>query len=846
MAGPNVIVEMNADEKRVWAAIERLKKKEEEYQATIKKTGQVSKTTGSEVEKAMLRAGEAAVTGMAGYLKELKAVKGFGPKVAAEIEKAWIDSGKAGVRSMKDVLASIGEVDASFAEVGHKAIASLEAADKAAKFSQTKQELNSLGGEFSVMAKNIEANLAGSFEESVVKANELVAKMKELDPSAAERIEAGIRNARKEIEDAKFETLQKQLAQSGDEGRELADVIGKDLKQATLDAEGGMQGILDKIVQMRPETEASVQKYKEASAEAAKFSEGKYAEVLETLRKGDPIAKQVAATLKRELVDAGEIVERSFEEMIAPLDKIDPKAAEAARRLKSEAEDAANKSESVFDKFGKSAVAKITAIAGAYIGVQEAIQATNRLLREQEDILKDAAEQQMDLAGAQQEAIKNLAGFSIPQQRDLLNTFVPDVAAKTGFSDLKQLTLATGAAGSAGGSFRQIQSAVEESAKLTRLTPEAVDEYASAAIDLSRGTSVDDARTNLGLLVSAGTQSRVVDPEKLARNLPPAVVAGTGTVPQQNKVDASREAASVFGVLSKASTDVTGEMSANATIQLLSRMQEFFGDLPGEIQKAQDKLANLEQGELSSVQEERLSQLQAKKVAFTPEVAAELDELRKQDADGGRLHRTERARLSELTAMEFSPMDAARMKDLETKKTQNREEFEAERKRLQAQLQQAKRVKDPGTIFGRFQALQQNEALRGEFFSEKFGEQRFRGAFQDLTDRRSPLTQMLFQTKGKIQASPQIFERTVSELGEATPALKLRGSAEAFEARKAARQVGDTEGALLARQRKEVSDVLARNRSERTMTAVAEGMTEDLFIDREVSPDPPRRKKRSA
>lgn len=60
-------------------------------------------------------------------------------------------------------------------------------------------------------------------------------------------------------------------------------------------------------------------------------------------------------------------------EIVAQLEQINPAAAKAGAAIVANVE----KGDSMFKSFGQSAVGEVTAIAGAYVGVQEAIQLVN-------------------------------------------------------------------------------------------------------------------------------------------------------------------------------------------------------------------------------------------------------------------------------------------------------------------------------------------------------------------------------------------------------------------------------------------------------------------------------------
>lgn len=524
------IVELTGDEQKLIASLRKAQAAEQEHIDTLKKMGAAGQDAGKEIGEGLGKAAKNPKREFQGLLRELRSLGPEGRKQAQAIRDHWRESGAAGERSMQAIRESLAQLDPAAAAIAERVES--EMAEAAAK---------------------IEAEMAES-------AAKIEAEMAEAD-----------RNSQ-------FKQTLVSLRSMGDEGKAIADGIEADLKAAAVAAAGGLDGVLGKLKELDPAAAESAERIRIELAAAADSSEDQFNETLASLRAMGPVGRQVAEELKQELVTAGKLSEASIDDVVASLRKIDPAAADAAAAIHRKIDDAAKKGESSFARFGTSAIGQITAVAGAYVGVQEAIQAVNGYLKEQEQLLQSALDKQLELAKAQQEAVKNLAGLNAIQQNELLQEFVPDVARSTGFSDLGALTTAVGAGVSAGGSVEDVQSAVLASAELTRQSPQAVDEYAAAAIDLRRATGSGDARENLGFLLAAGTQSRVVDPEQLAKNLSPAVVSGASSAPDQDRAEAAREAAAVFGVLTKSATDTQGASTSTATIQLLSRMKDFFED----------------------------------------------------------------------------------------------------------------------------------------------------------------------------------------------------------------------------------------------------------------------------
>lgn len=229
------------------------------------------------------------------------------------------------------------------------------------------------------------------------------------------------------------------------------------------------------------------------------------------------------------------------------------------------------------ESFGTKALAGLTRWAAGFATVQGAVQLVNRELEEQKRLRQESAQAGFTLAKSQQEAIKNLSGLTSEQKARAI-TEAKAIQNRTQFPSLPTLTEAIGAGFSASGDVEATLSAVEASARLNRLTPEQLPAVASGALDVGRGSGIGDAKQNLGFLLSAGGISRIEDPTKLSTNLAPVVSSGVELFPKQDRQEAARQIAAVFGAMTAGATDRQGNSSSTATNTLLAKLSEFFKD----------------------------------------------------------------------------------------------------------------------------------------------------------------------------------------------------------------------------------------------------------------------------
>ena len=452
-------------------------------------------------------------------------------------------------------------------------------------------DLNRIGPEGQAAAESLKMAFREEGKFGFQNVDEIIQRIQQIDPEAAEAAEKARLEFQRADQQSQFAKTLASLRRLGPEGATIAAGIEKDLMEAETAAAGGMEAVIDKIRELKPEAAESAERIKAELADAARFSEGQFEETLNQLRRMGPVGRQVAAELKQHLVDAGKIAERSISDVIDEIRKIDPAAAEAAAELEAKLSGAANKAEGSWATFGKSTLRQITAVAGAYLGLQEGIQAVNTFLREQEEILERSLESQKTLAQAQQQAAKNLAGLALVERNQLLQQSVPDIAADTGFADLTAITTALGAVASTGESItRNIDNAVRQAARIELLTPEELSETAQTAALVQRQAGLDDVREAISVVETTGTQALVTEVGFLVSSLPRAIGAAVSTVPSQDRQEAVREAAALFAQITQFGNDREGRRAATFQADLTNRLRQFFEQLSDEQVKARSRV----------------------------------------------------------------------------------------------------------------------------------------------------------------------------------------------------------------------------------------------------------------
>ncbi|QEF98147.1 hypothetical protein Mal15_21950 [Stieleria maiorica] len=838
-AKSTLIVELTSDEKRLLDGFRKSQAADDDFRAGLKKTGMEMESTGKAMVDAMLGAAKSSEVASDKIVKQLRGAGAEGKKLFGELSKT-------GKQSVDDILKKLDKVDSKLSAQARNILAEWSKVDQANKFEKTRAELDALGGDFKALGGEIKKAVEIP-EDRIAAARQLVDELRKIDPTKADMIAKAMERARESVYQTRLDQFVSKLAGGNREAQELAKVLGVDMKDASLAAEGGIDGIAKKIIALRPELEASVNKWKADMAEAAKFGEGQYKQALDALRAGDKISQQVAEDIKSHLVSAGKIVERTFEDMIKPLEKINPTLAAEAKKWHKELEENEKKSKGSFGRISKYAIAEIASIATAYIGIQEAVQFVTETMREQQAVLQKASDSQKTLAAAQKDAQKNLAKFSEDHQKSLLLELVPATAKAAVFSDLAGLTKAIGDTASAGGTFEQIQQILPIAAGLTRETPDFVDETATAMADALYATKEKDVRLAVTKDLLTGSMSRVTDPGKLLRNLAPVKVAASEAVPEALRIESAMQSQAAFAAFTKAGADPQGDASQTAVIQFMARLRGFFKDLGKDATKAQAELDALKDP-ITATDRHRLSVLSDKE-ARAEQTSAQIQTLREQreaiqnrldyeDIDSGtrRSLSVEKRRLTErltgLRRVEFTDDERAQLSDLRMRIGDKEESYQAKRSELEGRIAAAQikgfKGKAPILLFDQIRAIQNNPVLAEAFGDVSFGEQRFRSAGEQFISGGTAF-QTALQTYDLLKREGRdtsIIDRLLSQERFLTPQQETAFLREKSAVGEAIRLGFDTYGGSMGQQREDLARTLAENRSDGYLSPFIEAFDE--------------------
>lgn len=453
-------------------------------------------------------------------------------------------------------------------------------------------------------------------------------------------------------------------------------------------------------------------------------------------------------------------------------------------------------------------ISKVGQLAAAYLGVGAAVGQVSKAIQTNIELQEKSLEIADRVARSQQEGFKNLAGLSTIEKQTA-STEAKRIAADG--LPIDKVTEAIGSAFSAGGQMglEKAIEAVEEAAKINRLTPDNLPFEAAAALDIAGATGSNDIAANLGFIKSVGKEARPSDPMKVSVNAAKAVQGAVNALPGAlREVEAERQRAAItggglFAALTKSGTDITGESASTAVTMFVNRMEEVFSNLPQQKIELQGEIKKLEDSSLVTDAEQLRIDAAKMDLEMTREKLAALDKIRRkskeQQQDELQLKLAERQGVIDLrTAQESSVLSTEETATLQS---------------LRQKFASLSQVVDPGRVEDRVQALRGNDVLRETLFEKEFGEQRFKAGFEQILDSGSQLAKDFDQSIKNITFDKGLFNRLQKEIESATPELQV-GALSARLGADSETALNNIELQTLGLIRRQFTDVEARTRLE--------------------------------
>lgn len=500
-------------------------------------------------------------------------------------------------------------------------------------------------------------------------------------------------------------------------------------------------------------------------------------------------------------------------------------AAEAKKNARQQEQDEKNHRDRLDGMVGS-----VGGLVASYISVTAAISAASKANAELVSNQDKAIAKARELAAAQQEAAKNMAGQTPQEISDTLQKTVPEIAAQTQFADLAKLTTALGSAASIVGED-QAKGVVAASAQLTRFTPSELQTTATATADIMAASGLKDAKEALALLASTGSVARPEQLSKLAQGAAVAVNASIAQAPQQSKVDAAKEGVALYAKLSK--VDPTGQSAATATTDFIKQVSNVFAD-PKVVKERTQRIEDLKLGKTDNAlaieaAQLRLSQAQEMAKFFKPDdqsrearsARLNVDKATQDVSQAELKQKRDMAELEKLTVIQrvtgnesaadrdqratnkkqaekdlrgtesellWQKKQIARIEaipeDKRDKRFEQLEAFKTTVARLEALVpEQRKRVEqfttqekqaaaDPGTFNQRLALIQQTPELRAQLGETLTGEAKFLPLFKQLLDGQSGFNQELLAANKTVTTDTNAFEAVAKSTVE-TPQSRI-------------------------------------------------------------------------
>lgn len=490
--------------------------------------------------------------------------------------------------------------------------------------------------------------------------------------------------------------------------------------------------------------------------------------------------------------------------------KVADASKQAAAQAKAAAKEQADEEKRRADAIDK-AVGTVAGLVTTYVSVTAAVSALTKAHAELIDNQDRALGKAKELAAAQQEAAKNLAGRTPEQISETLQKTVPAIADATKFSDIPKLTTALGSAASIVGE-EQATGVVSAAAQLTRFTPDALGTTATATADIMAATGLTDAKQALALLASTGSVARPEDLSKLAQGAAAAVNAAIAQAPQQDKVDAAREGVALYAKLT--AVDPSGQSAATATTDFIRQVTALFSD-PKLVKERTERIETLRLGETDNALAVQSAQMKITETQRTAEFFKPTDQ--SPEAETARLQLA-KARQDLAQAELKAKRDADELRRLQVIDTATKAEtpqaFEVRRSSIETQLKEAtkqrvlletpregivvepqeiqqarvieknlqnyltnaKPSEAPSTFTERLRVVQETPELRGALAETMTGEAKFRPLFNQLLDGGSKLTYGFNEAVNTVTTDVAAFEQVAKTTVETPQAQVVAAS----------------------------------------------------------------------
>lgn len=254
-------------------------------------------------------------------------------------------------------------------------------------------------------------------------------------------------------------------------------------------------------------------------------------------------------------------------EIIASIDKMNKKLAEMDEQNRKLAEQSKKNSDQAVGGFNQ-AITGLGKMAAGYLSINAALEAGNRLIRDQIELRQKAANVQLGTASSEREFLMNLGLVPGADQQAALNR-LKELSKETGVAPGHLYGAAASAMAASGGDLATAMKALKMTAPVAAHDPATATLLAGGTIDMSKATGGDLERA-FDLMGLTGQMSRAPDWSAIGNNAPGVVVAmdALGFTPD--------EAVAAHSTIATLMGDKQLAKSGTATTTLASRLRKFF------------------------------------------------------------------------------------------------------------------------------------------------------------------------------------------------------------------------------------------------------------------------------
>lgn len=315
--------------------------------------------------------------------KELASLGGEFKTLAAEIDAGLSSPMEASQKRAHELVETLRDIDPARAQGIAAAMERTAQSIREMNMRDAVEAMSQLGEEGKISADKIkqelnDADAQAKFDESMMSLTNLGKEGQE----SAEKIRKAFAESKKE---ANLNELLRQLESVGDEGKTVAEKLKIELGQAADDSAASMESVIKKIREIDPTAADSAESIRSEIEQAATNSKIELDSMIDKLKSMGPVGKQVAEKLEADIQASAQAAESDIGNIIKKIDKIDPAVAKNARSIHTEIEKNAKKGAGSMTRFKNTAVSELKSVAGAYVGIHEAIQliiTLNNLVKE--------------------------------------------------------------------------------------------------------------------------------------------------------------------------------------------------------------------------------------------------------------------------------------------------------------------------------------------------------------------------------------------------------------------------------------------------------------------------------